>query len=629
MLVSSESSKLTKNQRVHLAWTPKLLGHLFPGSVQGGPPPGSNSRVTYQAGKTLNFSGKVAAGVRKRSTLVVEGAQTLSDGTLGPWYTLYTLLPDKKGLFSQDMEVARGLQSVRTRFEVRRKQPLPQAPMTAAAAAVMISSPVPTSAMPFNTFGITTPPWQVANHQGFDNNGNYYASDYSGPSTSDPVDGTPIVWQGITFPIGPVPTDNKQVGGSSGPQNVVHAAGQTITMPAGSFDWLYLAGAGANGNQVSQPLTLNFTDGSTETWTQSFTDWTNNGNTAKPLLFAGESVIREQSYRINQLGNNVVASTYTYGYTHRIPKGKTLASLTLPNNNDLGILSVVGATEPPIDGAKVKSYVLGQTNFTGTDLVTLKIKNDQSDPLTFSVANWPQDGCNPTTSPTPCNYSTGQVTVNQSQTKTVTYVAPSNWNNIGFSVQKADDVCVGPNCSTYIPDWSAGVNGTSCSTLNPTPGQSIAPGQTWTITVQSQFTGYNGFMDGPGMPESKNSNKYPNGCVFAMNTAFQNWLAGQPGWAKWLEAIVGTTIIVGVSFLTFGAPEEVGAVLAADAAEEAAADGVDAVIEEEASSAGWYNGDEPYIRNWQPTIMWFGENPEWVDGYYDYVGPASRSGLIF
>jgi hypothetical protein len=614
MLVSSESSKLTKGQRKYLETTPKLTKRLFPVSQNGVISPDWQARVHFQAGEKLNLSGRVAPSVRGRSWVVIEESSLLSDGTTGPWYTKFSLVPDKEGRFSQDYVVKSGVEVVRTRLLVRGGK---SSNLLKTASFNMTSTPVPTSDMPFNTFGITTPPWQVANNQGFDNNGNYYASDWEAGSTPNPEDGTPIVWQGISFPIGPVPTENSQVGGSKGPKNVVHAAGQTINVPAGSFDWLYLAGAGANGNQLSQPFTLNFTDGSTETWTQSFTDWTNNGNSQYPTMLAGETVIREQSYRINQLGNNVVASTYTYGYTHHIPSGKTLASLTLPKNGNLGILSVVASQDPPIGGvgAEVKSYVLGDTNLTGTDLVTMKINNQQSQPLTFSVANWPQGGCNPTTSTTPCTYSTAQVTVNQNQSKTVAYVAPSSWNNIGFSAQNAGDVCVGPNCSTYIPDWSAGVNGTSCSTLNPTLGQSMAAGQTWTMTVQSQFTGYNGFLDSPqvsNMPASQNSDKYPNGCVFAMNTAFQNWLAGQPGWAKWLEVAVGVAAIVGISFLTFGAPEDAAAVIAADATEEVATDAaLDVVVENEAGYVGgWYN-------DWGilDVKAWTGEGAGWLPGW--------------
>lgn len=573
LVVSSESLKLTKQKRADLKKAPQLTKRLYPGSLNGTLQPGLQARVTFQKGEMLRLSGTVAPRVRALATVVMEEASILSDGTLSPWYATHTLTPDaKNGRFAQDLLVRPGSSAVRARLEVTRKNP--QAIVTTAGTG-MISTPVSTSDMPFNTFGITTPPWQVANNQGFDNNGNYYESVYpAGSSTSEPVDGTPIVWQGITFPIGPVPTNKNQVGGKEGPKNVVHAAEQTITMPAGSFDWLYLAGAGANGNQTNQPFTLNFSDGSTETWTQSFTDWGNNGNTAKPQPFAGESVILEQSYRINQLGNTVALSTYTYGYTHHIPKGKILASLTLPNNNNLGILSVVGATAPPIDAAKVKSYLLGQINLTGTDLVSMQIKNSQTDPLTFSMANWPENGCNPSTDTNGCNYSTGKLTVNQNQSKTVTYVAPTNWNNIGFSMQRVAGGCVDNSngCATYTPNWNSGVNGTNCSDENPSPGESMVAGQSWTMTIQARpDSAFNGVLYSPQVSNLQKSNGKGNllGCVFGVYTKFGNALSVQPGWAKWLEAAIGVAILVGVSFVTFGAPEELAETIAL---EEAGAD---------------------------------------------------------
>jgi hypothetical protein len=279
--------------------------------------------------------------------------------------------------------------------------------------------------------------------------------------------------------------------------------------------------------------------------------------------------------RINQLGNLIFTTTYVYGYAHRLTKGKTLESIKLPSNDDLGILSIVGGTGQPIVTA-AGSYTLGQINLTGTDVLTLKIDNEQSDALTFAVANWPQGGCNPTTTTEGCTYSTFSLTVPDDQTKTVTYIAPSNYNNMGFTVQKADNNCVG-KCSIYIPDWTAGVNGTSCSDVSPTPGQNMAAGQTWTIYAQNQSSGYNGFLDGPGMPASQNSNKYPNGCVFAMGTAFQDWVADQPAWAKWLEAVVG--VAIGIALAVFAAPE-----LAAWWAGEAAADAIDGAVVAEVST---------------------------------------------
>lgn len=54
--------------------------------------------------------------------------------------------------------------------------------------------------------------------------------------------------------------------------NVIHAAGQTIHVPHGNYNVLNLAGAATNGSQTNQKLTLTFTDSSTVTWTQSFSD---------------------------------------------------------------------------------------------------------------------------------------------------------------------------------------------------------------------------------------------------------------------------------------------------------------------------------------------------------------------
>jgi hypothetical protein len=94
----------------------------------------------------------------------------------------------------------------------------------------------------------------VANHKGFDGGGYYY---YSGDLQST------ITWSGATFQFGPVPNSK------NGQNNFVQAKGQSINQPQGDYGWLYLAGAGANGNQQNQQITLTVTDGSTATWSRS------------------------------------------------------------------------------------------------------------------------------------------------------------------------------------------------------------------------------------------------------------------------------------------------------------------------------------------------------------------------
>ena len=172
----------------------------------------------------------------------------------------------------------------------------------------------------YTSWGIANGSTQVANHEGFDGGGYYYYSAQLGPL---------VAWSGATFNFGPVPTT------SSGANNFVQAKGQSIDLPQGDYDWLYLAGAAANGNQQNQQITLTFTDGTTATWTQSFSDW------CGPQNYAGETIIQMQTKWLNQVGNVHSQTNYVYGYAYQIPTGKTLESITLPNNTkNLGILGM-------------------------------------------------------------------------------------------------------------------------------------------------------------------------------------------------------------------------------------------------------------------------------------------------
>jgi hypothetical protein len=171
----------------------------------------------------------------------------------------------------------------------------------------------------YTSWGIANGNTQVANHQGFDGGGYYY---YSGNLQSQ------IAWSGATFYLGPVPNSK------NGQNNFVQGKGQTIDLPQGEFGWLYFAGAAANGNQTNQAMTLTFSDGSTETWTQSFSDW------CGPQNYPGESIIQMQPNWVNQVGNVHSQTNYVYGYAYQIPAGKTLVSVKLPNNSNVGVLGI-------------------------------------------------------------------------------------------------------------------------------------------------------------------------------------------------------------------------------------------------------------------------------------------------
>jgi hypothetical protein len=602
-IVSTESNKLTAAEKAELTENPILARSLFPGALNGEVQP-DHARVHFQAGEKLRIAGNVDTSVASRATIVVEEAPILANNSLGHWYAKARLPVATGGGFAYDHEVQYGMTAVRVRLEVAQASPAAARTMTSTRSVGATASDQTVSQTPialdYNAFGITTAPWQVANNQGFDRNGNYYNSNYTGGDTKDTVYGTPITYNGISFPLGQIPSDNSQVGGSKGPSNFVQAKGQTITVdmvdpsddPAGvharQHDFLYLAGAASNGNQLSQKITLTFTDGTTETWTQSFTDWSNNGSSAAPQPLSGEFLIESQPERINQQGNLVPTPAYIFAYGYNL-RGKQLASITLPNNENVGILSAVVAQAPAIQVGEVVSHVLGQMNLTGIDLLQVTIKNESNlgaggGPLTFFFADTPEPGSVATES-TPATYTQKQVTVPMGQQKTITYVGPDSFSQLTFYVQKADGTCVGPNCSTYLPDWKSGSGSSSkwAANISPSLNSQVKSGQSWTMTVLNAGLGYWGYLDSPaGQNLPTPSGSTPGGAQFQLMT--QAEMTTQPPWMRELDVVVGELVGLAIIAVATAGTGDV-AIVAADAAEEVAADAAEEVVAEEGADA--------------------------------------------
>ncbi|MGB8852263.1 MAG: hypothetical protein WCC69_01700, partial [Pirellulales bacterium] len=201
MIISAESNTLSPKQLADLKANPIYASRLFPGTVNGDVQP-DQVRAHFQAGETLQFAGTVDPRVRAGATVVLEEAQNLGDGSLGPWFEKGRIAVGADGSYSHNYVVPYGLNSVRVRLEYR-AQPaqasVRASSVGATSSTTVVSTPIDLSGS-FNAFGITTAPWQAPNNQGFDRNGNYYNSDYTGSGTSDPIPGTPITYNGITFP---------------------------------------------------------------------------------------------------------------------------------------------------------------------------------------------------------------------------------------------------------------------------------------------------------------------------------------------------------------------------------------------------------------------------------------------
>ncbi len=206
----------------------------------------------------------------------------------------------------------------------------------------------------WNAYGLVVGNNQVPNSQGFDGHGNYYNIN-NGTTLGLGIGGPneknfayrQITWGGATFNLGPAPSNYSQSNNRDGNDNFLQAQGQTLAAYSAGYTNLLLIGAGANGTQSNQQFTMKFSDGSTSTWVQSFTDWRNsNGSNNNPppsgsaLASANESLVAVTNL-VNQVGNTQSKQyVFVYGYNYAIPAGKTLVSVTLPKNGNVGILGV-------------------------------------------------------------------------------------------------------------------------------------------------------------------------------------------------------------------------------------------------------------------------------------------------
>jgi hypothetical protein len=141
-------------------------------------------------------------------------------------------------------------------------------------------------------------------------------------------------WEALGFGQ-PVPFGN--VAFTFGLPNQPHtiiANAQTIAVQQGNYRTLNLAATAVNEFEQGVAITLNYTDGTTETWTQSISDWAN------PQRYNGETTLVTSPYRNQGDGTRDSRPVYLYGYSRAIPQGKTLKSITLPLNQNVRILDI-------------------------------------------------------------------------------------------------------------------------------------------------------------------------------------------------------------------------------------------------------------------------------------------------
>ena len=193
------------------------------------------------------------------------------------------------------------------------------------------------------------------NRAGYWTDGHTFSTGVDGSYSSYSANliGSTISWNGLVFNLGP-----------ANAPDVVYCAGQTINLPAGNFNSLQLLATGVQGNQTAQAFTVTYTDNSTATITQSFSDWANLQS------YPGESVVLKMPYRNYNTGGSQSLNVTVCGYTFTLDQTKTVKSIRLPGNANLVLLGLALANDPvsaPLAGYYNRAgiYADGVTNNNG------------------------------------------------------------------------------------------------------------------------------------------------------------------------------------------------------------------------------------------------------------------------
>jgi sugar lactone lactonase YvrE len=210
----------------------------------------------------------------------------------------------------------------------------------------------------YNVSGIYTPGSSYSTG-GFDNDGYSYSTTTLGSN---------VVWNGLTFTIGP----------ANAPDAV---ANTTINLPTGKFNNLYMLGAMVNNIGATQTFVVTYTDNTTTTLTQNMSDW------VYAAGWPGESVVNCNFDRNFNNGTTQADSICVYGYQMALDPTKTVKNVALPGTRNIVMLSM-DLTTASIPGTFVYTPPAGTIEPVGTDtLSVLFTPSDTTDyvPATATV----------------------------------------------------------------------------------------------------------------------------------------------------------------------------------------------------------------------------------------------------
>src|SRR5262249_25747674 len=123
----------------------------------------------------------------------------------------------------------------------------------------------------FNITGIYADGSTFASNAGLDGDGFAYSSNLLGGS---------LTWNSTPF-----------VFGTAGVNDAVSSLGQTIPLTQTQYTSLQMLATSVDGSQTQQIFVINYTDGTSQSFTQSISDWVSSQD------YSGESIALEMPYR--------------------------------------------------------------------------------------------------------------------------------------------------------------------------------------------------------------------------------------------------------------------------------------------------------------------------------------------
>jgi hypothetical protein len=257
----------------------------------------------------------------------------------------------------------------------------------------------------------------------FDGYGDVFSANLLSPPGTTPMG---LNFNGTQFTFGP----------PNQPDSVYGTGANSIVLPSGEFGSLNILATGVHGAQQSQTLTVTYTDGTTQEFTQTFDDANTSVscNSSKPCA-AGESVAVVMPY-LDSASGAVEQVFYLYAYSFALSSSKTVQSLALPDNRNVVVLAATLILPP----TATPTFSPPGGTYTSAQAVTI------SDSTPAASIYYTTDGSTPTTASAP--YS-GAISV--SATTTIQAIAVAS----GYSTSAVAT-------ATYtIPAPLAGISPTS------------------------------------------------------------------------------------------------------------------------------------------------------------------------